>query len=560
MAQKADRIVYGNIYTVDKACPKATAVAIADGRFVYVGDEEGAREFVGENTEEQRFEGGIVLPGLGEGHGHVNPGGTEALFMVNLLDGSSLDAPPTLEDIRSRVKGHIEAHPDWDVYLGTGFLPVPESPLVRPTADMLDGLTDKPIVITDIGHHSYWVNHAAMNRLGIDKDTPDVSDGIIERDGEGNPIGFFREGAMDLMKPLLTYTVEQYKQAILYFQEEYLAHGETLVLDPIVNWDNTDNFPEACRQLDAEGKLLMHIYGAYQVFQVEGRDTMAEIEHAAALRERTRGPHFEVSNIKIQVDGTMPGEPSTAYMKEPYTDPWSQENDHRGQLRFDIETLTAVYKRSHELGLTVHAHAIGDGALAMTLDAMEKALEQTGPHDLRDAITHLQVVDRKDIPRMAKLGVVAVTDPHWFTMEDSYFDMIVAVLGEERAENQLPMKSFFDAGVVVTAASDYPVENPAYPLTGIQKGVLRQYPGQPSTLHGADERVSVEQMIEATTINEAYQLLCDDRLGSITVGKEADLVVLGEDITQCEPEHIADAPVLGTMIGGEWVFGPLLSS
>ena len=179
MAQKADRIVYGNIYTVDKACPKATAVAIADGRFVYVGDEEGAREFVGENTEEQRFEGGIVLPGLGGGHGHVNPGGTEALFMVNLLDGSSLDAPPTLEDIRSRVKGHIEAHPDWDVYLGTGFLPVPESPLVRPTADMLDGLTDKPIVITDIGHHSYWVNHAAKNRMGIDKDTPDVSDGII---------------------------------------------------------------------------------------------------------------------------------------------------------------------------------------------------------------------------------------------------------------------------------------------------------------------------------------------------------------------------------------------
>ena len=139
-------------------------------------------------------------------------------------------------------------------------------------------------------------------------------------------------------------------------------------------------------------------------------------------------------------------------------------------------------------------------------------------------------------------------------MEDGYFAMMAAVLGEERAEIQLPMKSFFDAGVVVTAASDYPVENPAYPLTGIQKGVLRQIPGQPSTLHGATERVSVEQMIEATTINEAYQLLCDDRLGNIAVGKEADLVVLGEDITQCEPGHIADAPVLGTMIGGEWVY------
>jgi predicted amidohydrolase YtcJ len=132
--------------------------------------------------------------------------------------------------------------------------------------------------------------------------------------------------------------------------------------------------------------------------------------------------------------------------------------------------------------------------------------------------------------------------------------MMVAVLGEERAENQLPMKAFFDAGVTVTSASDYPVTNPAYPLTGIQKGVIRQQPGRPDTLHNAGERVTIEQMIEATTINEAYQMLCDDRLGSITVGKEANLVVLGDDITKCDPEHIQDSPVLGTMVGGEWAY------
>ena len=172
---------------------------------------------------------------------------------------------------------------------------------------------------------------------------------------------------------------------------------------------------------------------------------------------------------------------------------------------------------------------------------------------MRDAVTHLQVVDLADIPRMAKLGIVAVTDPHWFDMEPEYFDMIAAVLGEERAEHQLPMKSFFDAGVVVTSASDYPVINPAYPLISIQKGVIRQLPGQPETLHNPAERVTVEQMIEAATLNEAYQLLCEDRLGSITTGKEADLVVLGTDITTCDPEHIQDAPVLGTMVGGEWV-------
>lgn len=165
-----------------------------------------------------------------------------------------------------------------------------------------------------------------------------------------------------------------------------------------------------------------------------------------------------------------------------------------------------------------------------------------------------KILYKEDIPRMAKLNVIASTDPHWFDMDPDYFGMMAAVLGEERAENQLPMKSFFDAGVVVTSASDYPVTNPAYPLIGMQKGVLRQLPNRPDTLHGVGERVTIEQMIKATTLNEAYQLKCDDRLGSITVGKEADLVVLGPDITACDAEHIQDAPVIGTMVGGEWVY------
>ena len=540
---KAEKVIFGNIYTVDKKQPKAQAAAIAGGKFVYVGDETGVKEYIGPGTEVLRQEGGIILPGFGEGHGHIAPGATETLFTVHLnLYGS-------LEEHQKTISEFANRHPELEVIQGAGFMPSDEL-----TADMLEGLTDRPIVLADIGHHSYWVNHAAMDRLGIDKNTPDVSDGIIVRDKEGNPTGCFREGAMDLLKPLTVFSVEQYKEAVLYFQKEYLAHGETLILDPIINWDSTDNAAEACHQLDMEGKLRMHIFAAYQVFQAQGHDTMAEIEHAAELRDRTMGPMFQLTNIKVQVDGTMGTPPATAYVKEPYADPWSQEHQHRGQLRFDLETLTAVYRRSHELGFTVHAHTIGDGALAFALDAMEKAQAQTGPHNYRDAVTHLQLVDPVDIPRMAKLGVIAVTDPHWFGMDKVYYDMMVAILGKERTEDQLPMKSFFDAGVVVTSASDYPVENPAYPLTGIQKGVSRQVPGKPETLHWPAERVTVEQMIEATTLNEAFQLLCEDRLGSITVGKEADLVVLEDDITACNPEKIADTKVLRTMVGSKWVY------
>ena len=127
-------------------------------------------------------------------------------------------------------------------------------------------------------------------------------------------------------------------------------------------------------------------------------------------------------------------------------------------------------------------------------------------------------------------------------------------LGKERTAAMHPIKSFFDEGVVVSSASDYPITYPAYALEGIQMGVTRQQPGRPDSLHCPSERATVEQMIQACTLNAAYQFLCEDRLGSISVGKEADIVLLERDITACDPEQIHDTPVLRTMVGGEWVY------
>ena len=132
--------------------------------------------------------------------------------------------------------------------------------------------------------------------------------------------------------------------------------------------------------------------------------------------------------------------------------------------------------------------------------------------------------------------------------------MSVPYLGEVRAENQYPLKSFFDKGVVVTQATDYPVTSDLRPTNGIQTAVIRQIPGEPETLMNPSERVTVEQMIKAATLNGAYQFKCENTLGSITVGKKADMVVLDSDITACAPEHINDAKILRTMIGGEWVY------
>ena len=164
------------------------------------------------------------------------------------------------------------------------------------------------------------------------------------------------------------------------------------------------------------------------------------------------------------LDGVL--ESRTAYLSEPYSD---KNDNYRGMLRFDVETLAATVKKANELGITIHIHTIGDGAVKIALDAFEKA--KSGKK-YRNAITHMQLLKPADIDRIAKLGVVAVTNPFWFKKEfDEYEKLSLPFLGKERAENQYSMKSLLDKGILVTQATDYPVTTDINPLLGIQLNV-----------------------------------------------------------------------------------------
>ena len=540
MKKFADRVIYGDFYTVDEKNPKAHAVAIADGKFIYVGDALGAKSFVGDGTKEEFYDNGLILPGFVDGHAHGNLGGSKMLLMCKLNDCKTLDA------IRARLKDFIAKNPEMDKIQGMGWDDATFG-TDGPTAAMIDDLTDKPVAMIDYGHHSFWLNSAAMKIKNITKDTPDIADGVIVRDADGNPTGCLREGTSIYFNDLLYhFTVEEYKKALLAYQDVFLSIGVTMTFDPMVNYDyGSENVMEAYHQLDVEGKLKLRVHGGYQVFV--DKNPVADVENAVKCREKFKGNRFAVDNIKILLDGVV--ESATAYLNEPY----SNRNDgYRGLLRFDLDTLVATVKKAHDMNITVHIHTIGDGAIAEALNAFEKA--GTSP-DNRSALTHLQIVNPSDIDRMAKLGVIAVANPYWFVKEPDYHTKLsVPYLGKERAENQYPLKSFFDKGVVVTQATDYPVTADLRPTNGIQTAVIRQIPGEPETLMNPSERVTVEQMIKAATLNGAYQFKCENTLGSITVGKKADMVVLDSDITACAPEHINDAKILRTMIGGEWVY------
>lgn len=536
----ADSVIYGNFYTVDEKNPKAEAVAIKDGKFIYVGTAAGVKKFIGKNTKQQRYNSGVITPGLVDGHAHGNLGGSKMLLMCSLNDCK------TVESIRERLKDFIEKNPDMDKIQGIGWDDATFG-VEGPKAEMIDDLTDKPVMLIDYGHHSYWLNSAAMKFKNINKNTPDVSDGVIVRDAEGNPTGCFREGAKIYFEDLVYhFSTEQYKKAVLAFQDFFLSQGLTMTFDPMVNMDyGWENLMKAYHQLDQEGKLKMHIHGGYQVFG--DKNPVKDVEHAIELQKKYNGKHFAIDNIKILLDGVL--ESRTAYLIKPYSD---KNDNYRGMLRFDLDTLAATVKRANELGITIHVHTIGDGAVKMALDAFEKA---NSGAKYRNAITHMQLVQPEDFDRMAKLGVVAVANPFWFLKDPDYHNKLsVPFLGKERAENQYPMKTLFDKGIVVTQATDYPVTTDINPLFGIQTGILRQLPGRPETALNKKECVTFEQMIKAATINAAYELKCEDTLGSITAGKEADMVLIDSDITTCKPEKITDAKVLGTMINGEWVY------
>lgn len=534
-------IVFNNglVYTADGEGTTAEAAAVKGDEIVYVGDAAGAEEYIGDDTRVVDLNGGMLTPGFIDSHQHPY-GMVEMLYTVQLYECESGQA------YLDEVAKYLKENPDADKIVGVGF----DTPIfnkISPTRETLDKITaDIPIALFDSGEHACLMNTKALEQVGImDKDYKSAEGETVERDDAGLPTGWVMDSESTEVF-LSEFTVDQLKEGLKEYQNMALSFGITTTFEDAPGvFENTI---KAYQEMEANNELKYRVSAYMRI--ANGDDYDAQIEKLKKYKEENSDGLLRVDGAKIFIDGAL--EAGTAYMAEPYVNDASNSGVNMWEGKTD--ELNELCKKLEEENLNYHFHAIGDAACTEALDAIEYAKKDAENSQTRPGITHLQFVDKNDIQRWADLDVTAAIQAFW-AVYDEYYDQAIEYVGQERADQQYPIQSLFDAGIRVASGSDFPVQTDR-PLEAIQEGVLRAYPGEEdgTTLPPDSEKATVEEMLQSYTLNGAIANFREDEVGTIEVGKKADLLVLDQNLLEIDPSKINDTKELMTVFNGEVVY------
>lgn len=531
----------------------AEAVAVRGNEIVFVGSSNDVEEYMDDATEVIDLKGAFLAPGFIDSHIHA-PG-----MWLNRLFAISLENMTTNEEYLEAIRTFVEEHPDQEVYSGRPFMfnayERPDGTNQGPLASDLDAIcSDKPIIISDVSAHCMWVNSKALEIAGITKDTPDPEGGMIYRDADGNPSGCLADTAMNPVNDAIdtSNTREQIEEALYKFMEEANSYGITGICNMAGGLASGGlGINELYHELDERGDLTLRMKNSTTIDPLLSfEDVMADLKKSKEYDSEM----LQTQLAKIFYDGVT--ESGTAVMLEPYLESAGMGADWYGEPIWPEETFRQMVRDFDAEGLQVHVHAIGDGAVHNTIDAYLAALEENGDRDHRHTITHVCAITDEDIQRMADNKIVASLQFLWM-YGDPLYELEVSYIGKERADAMYPVKKMHEAGVVISGASDTPV-TPYVVTDEIEIGVTRNSPfeGEEDTdmTRWAAQALTPYQMLEAYTKNGAYQNFMEDLVGTIEVGKKADIVVLDKNILEVEPTEINEAKVLYTVSDGRIVY------
>jgi len=552
MIEEADQVILGSIYTGDEALPAAEAMAVKDGRIIFVGSRTDADGYIGDATEVTEFpEGALITAGLSDGHTHVSQYLVAAFNKLCRIPDGATD-----EECVEIIRQFAEENPELTFITASGWNNSAFGEL-GPTANLLDAVSsEKPILALSADGHSYWVNSILLEMAGITAETPDPEGGAIMRYPDGTPSGC----TMDTANTLIDKVKPDVDDQVCYdglWGAENLNIREGYVIR-FQAGDNESAKPtktfiiDHCEDLDQRGELMTYTQGSFVVNNTE--DALDLVDLAIECRDRTAGGRYEMTTVKIFMDGII--ENQGANLVEEYANNPGYYGTSRWTEEESLVRLGRIIAKANAAGMSVHFHTMGDQAVSDALHAIELAAEEVGVdtvREARNALVHLALVQDTDYERFAKYNVIAVLNP-WCFKDPSFFDQQVEYLGEARANEQYPMKSFLDAGVHIAFGTDLGASFTYDSIECFHALTTRTYKNDvPTTVLTASETLSREETLDAMTKGVAYQLKMEDEFGTITVGKQANITVFDQNLLTIADSEIMDTKVIGTMYMGAWL-------
>ncbi len=536
--EPADHLfVNGMVWTGDPRHPAAEAVAVRGDTIVFVGERLAADAFTGPGTVVHDLDGKMLLPGFIDGHAHVLAGGA-TLGSCDLQDVRDVLKIRALLEACARERAY--GPDEW--VLGNRWPMAPFENGSPPKAWLDEIFAGRPAYFVDSFGHNAWVSSRALEIAGIDASTPDPPQGKIERGPDGAPNGTLREDAMELVgRHIPAATRDQVRASLSRGLAEAARFGITAFIEPGLDAGEAAVY----RDMDRDGLLTARVLGSLSPLSEAaarfGENVWPLLEQRAALESG----RFKAHSVKVYIDGVI--ESQTSHMLEPYND------GSNFRPFYEPGELAALYTRLDAMGLQIHTHAIGDGAIRLALDAYQAMRAANGPNDNRHQVVHLQLIDRADVARFGQLGVAANFQGLW-AYPDDYIDMAIPLVGEGRVKQFYPLASVQRAGGLLVGGSDWDVSS-LNPLDAIETMVRRQDPwaGEGAEL-GGHERIDLDTALAMYTRNAAWIMRLEDEAGTLEAGKKADLVVLDRNLFDAPPVAINEALVELTMLDGKIVY------